>query len=184
MIPRLPAVLILASALLSPEAQATNPVPELLLKWHQLSGEVGFSQQKTLQGLPFPIHSSGYLQFAPEQLLWHTQTPIDNQILINAQGINEINQDKIQTIAGTELIGRLMLAVLQKDTVFLEDFFQFSPQHESCLTLTPVKAPVNQFFSRIILCGEQQLQTVELTELSGNQTHIQLQPVEDTEQKP
>lgn len=149
--------------------------------WQAYSGRVDFSQQKQLQGLTFPVRSSGYLQLDNDTLLWHTQTPVDQQVLISGAGVSQLQQGEMQLIAGTEIIGQLMLAVLQQNQSFLQEYFSFTPPADACQLLTPVKAPVDQFFSQIELCGGTQLQRITLLEKTGNNTIIALSyPAENT----
>ncbi|MDX3774792.1 outer membrane lipoprotein carrier protein LolA [Chromatiaceae bacterium AAb-1] len=171
LLPSLPSLLILLSAAVSPTVTAADILPD---NWQPFSGRVEFRQQKQLQGMAFPITSSGYLQLDNDTLLWHTRQPVEQQVLISGAGVSQLQQGQMQLIAGTEIIGQLMLAVLQQNNAFLSTYFQRQPQGDHCQQLTPVKAPVDQFFQHIELCGTAQLEQIRLLEKSGNTTSIEL----------
>lgn len=174
----LSALLLCALLLSLPLAADTSVLPAT---WQPYAGRIDFNQQKQLQGLAFPVRSSGYLQLDNDTLLWHTQTPIDQQVLISGAGVSQLQQGEMQLIAGTEIIGQLMLAVLQQNQPFLHEYFRLTPPDNNCQLLTPVKAPVDQFFSQIELCGDTQLQQIKLLEKTGNNTLIELSyPADNT----
>lgn len=155
---------------------AATASPELSLPWQPLQGRIGFSQQKQLQGLPVPLNSSGYLDVTPEQMLWHTTSPVDSKLLISASGVSQWQQQQFVAVAGSEFVGQLMLAVLQQDNAFIAEQFNVGKDAEPCLTLTPRQAPLDKLFRQIWLCGAEQLNQIKLAELNGNTTTINLQP--------
>ena len=149
-------------------------LPEQLKKWSDWSERVEFTQHKQIKGLSRPLVSQGYMQLSNDQLLWHTQKPVDQQVLVEAGGVSQWRAGEFKAVAGTEMIGQLMLAVVQKNTSFLLQYFDAKTGQPDCIELIPNQAPVNQFFSQIILCGQQQLQSIQLNEISGSQTLIRL----------
>lgn len=163
------AVLGIISAPLS-----ASVLPEQLEQWADWSERVEFTQHKQIKGLSRPLVSQGYMQLSKDQLLWHTQKPVDQQVLVKATGVSQWSSGEFKAVAGTEMIGQLMLAVVQKNTSFLLQYFDAKTGQPDCIELTPNQAPVNQFFSQIILCGQQQLQSIQLNEVSGSQTLIHL----------
>lgn len=144
----------------------------LISRWTLAPGHYPFVQQKWIKGLQRPLRSSGYLELATNGLDWVTEKPVLQKVHLDAQGVTLQNQP-IQ--AGSELIGQLMLAVVQHDTQFLAQHFTISTPTERCMTLNPKAAPLNQFYQQIQLCGEQKLEQIELIELKGNRSLIQLQ---------
>lgn len=146
------------------------------LGWAPLHGSTGFTQLKSLQGLPVPLRSSGTLTLDGNTLLWHTTAPVEQKLLITAAGVSQWQQQDYVALSGSEFVGQLMLAVLHQDEAFIAEHFASAQVSETCTALTPKQAPLNQLFRQIELCGEQQLQQLTLQEVNGNQTFIALQP--------
>ena len=166
--------LIVVSCLsLSSFVQATDNV----LRWKPLQGATGFTQLKTLQGLPVPLRSSGTLQLNNDSLLWHTTLPVEQKLLISAAGVSQWQQQDYVALSGSEFVGQLMLAVLHQDETFIAERFSVVSASDSCVELHPRQAPLNQLFTQIALCGEQQLQQLTLKEVNGNSTVISLTPI-------
>ncbi len=151
-----------------------------LLRFAPLQGQLGFVQQKTVQGLPVPLRSSGYLQFNTDHLLWHTTTPVDTRLLISPAGVSQWQQQQYVAVAGSEFVGQLLLAVLQQQQEFILAHFQLTAGQDNCLLLQPLQPPLDQLFRQIELCGQHSLEHLILTELNGNYTQISLQPAADT----
>ncbi|CAM3692896.1 outer membrane lipoprotein carrier protein LolA [Rheinheimera salexigens] len=145
------------------------------MPWQPLQGKVWFKQVKNLQGLPVPLRSSGYLDIAPHQMLWHTTTPVESKLLIKATGISQWQQQEYIAVAGSEFVGQLMLAVLQQDSDFIQQQFQLQIIAGNCMQLQPKQAPLEQLFSQIVLCGKTELNSLTLQEVNGNSTMISLQ---------
>ncbi|QBL10691.1 outer membrane lipoprotein carrier protein LolA [Rheinheimera sp. D18] len=164
-------VVILLCGLFSVLAQASTD----LLPWQPLQGKVLFTQIKNLQGLPVPLSSSGYLDLAAQQMLWHTITPVDSKLLITTQGVSQWQQQEYVAITGSEFVGQLMLAVLQQNVEFIQQQFNLALDNAGCTLLQPKQAPLDQLFTQIILCGETELNSVTLQEQNGNSTIITLQ---------
>jgi hypothetical protein len=147
----------------------------VLMQWQPLQGSTAFTQLKNLQGLPVPLRSSGYIELQDNTLLWHTLVPVENKLLITAQGVSQWQQQDFVAVAGSEFVGQLMLAVLHQDMTFIQQHFTVQPAVASCTILLPQQAPLNQLFSQIELCGEHQLSQLTLQETNGNSTLITLQ---------
>ncbi|WP_409522561.1 outer membrane lipoprotein carrier protein LolA [Nitrincola sp. MINF-07-Sa-05] len=147
--------------------------------WQGLDGRVNFTQHKHISGLKKPVLSSGYLLLEDEQLLWHTQKPVSSQVLISAAGVSQLTDGaavgSAEAIAGSEIIGQLLLAVLQQRTAFLHQYFTLTSAGEDCFELRPHQPPVDQFFTQMTLCGDQTLNTINLLEHNGNRTLIELE---------
>jgi hypothetical protein len=175
---RLITLLLLLIVSLPPVAVADQAAP--LLRFAPLQGQLDFVQLKTVQGLPVPLRSSGYLQISTDRLLWHTTTPVDTKLLISPAGVSQWQQQQYVAVAGSEFVGQLLLAVLQQQQEFILAHFQLATGQNNCLLLQPLQPPLNQLFSQIELCGQQTLQQLTLTELNGNHTDISLQPAVGT----
>lgn len=149
---------------------------EQMLQWPPLQGKTGFTQLKSLQGLPVPLRSSGTIAMQDAELLWHTTAPVEQKLKISAAGVSQWQQQDYVALAGSEFVGQLMLAVLHQDISFIRQHFVLQPGTTNCTVLQPQQAPLNQLFRQIELCGEQQLQQLTLQEVNGNQTVIALHP--------
>ncbi len=63
---------------------------------------------------------------------------------------------------------------------FLQQYFSLQPlpeQSGECVQLTPLQAPLTNFYRHIVLCGQMSLSRIELTELAGNRSEILLTAV-------
>jgi hypothetical protein len=147
-----------------------------MLQWPPLQGKTGFTQLKSLQGLPVPLRSSGTIELQEAELLWHTTAPVEQKLKISAAGVSQWQQQDYVALAGSEFVGQLMLAVLHQDLAFIQQHFSLQGGIAHCTLLQPRQAPLNQLFRQIELCGEQQLQQLTLQEVNGNKTVIALHP--------
>lgn len=159
----------------------TSPQPALtaqaqLALWQLPLGRFEFQQQKWIRGLKRPLQSSGYLQLAQDSLQWVTEKPVQQQVLLNKQGVQQQLGTELKLQPGSELIGQLMLAVMQQDLAFLQQHFVLQTAEDACVQLQPLKAPLTGFYRYIALCGKERLQQIELLELSGNRSEIKLSP--------
>lgn len=151
--------------------------PDLpLFNWPAVSGESRFLQLKTIQGLPVPLQSEGTITVESDGLVWHTVKPVEQQLLISSEGVSQWQQQQYTAIAGSQFIGQLMLAVMQRNAAFLQQHFTFQSVPPHCTTLTPIQPPLSQLFASVDLCGQHQLSQITLTELNGNVTQITLLP--------
>ena len=170
--------LLLSAVLLGSEARAEVPqlapeVVEFLQQQQQpLPFVVEFEQKRTIQGLPRPLLSSGQLTIAADEVIWHTQQPLDQKLVINATGIHSDEQPKLR---GSEVIAELLLAVLQGDANAIARNFATELQEE-CLVLTPKLQQLQQFVASIESCGVAAIETIRLVEQQGNQSVISFQP--------
>lgn len=157
------------------QAQAEQPTAEAqLASWQLPTGRLEFQQQKWIRGLTRPLQSSGYLLLEQDSLQWVTEKPLQQQVLLNRQGVQQQRGTELTLQPGSELIGQLMLAVMQQDVVFLQQHFALQQTADSCVQLQPLKQPLTSFYRYIALCGGAQLQQIELLELSGNRSEITL----------
>lgn len=148
--------------------------PAQLAKWQMLQGRFYFQQQKWIRGLKKPLQSSGYLQLETKRLLWITEKPVQQQIVLDNSGVQQQLDGALKLQPGTELIGSLMLAVMQQDIAFLQQHFVLQHMPEHCVQLQPLKKPLTDFYRHITLCGADKLQQITLLEISGNRSDIQL----------
>lgn len=170
--------ILLFGVLTALPAHAEEPPlsPEVLAFLQQqqqpLPFAVTFEQQRTITGLPRPLLSSGKLTIAADKVVWHTQEPLDQQLVITAEGIQNDDQTKLR---GSEVIGQLLLAVLQGNAQTIAANFAVQLQ-DTCLVLTPKLSQLQQFVQRIESCGGEQIERIRLIEQQGNQSDITFQP--------
>ncbi|TXH94995.1 MAG: outer membrane lipoprotein carrier protein LolA [Rheinheimera sp.] len=161
---------VMMAVLVSHQVDANETT--LLNRWTLAPGHYPFVQQKWIKGLQRPLRSSGYLALNEQSLEWVTEKPVLQKVHLDAHGVTLQHQ---QVQAGSELIGQLMLAVVQHDTSFLAKHFSISKLQAGCLKMQPKAAPLNKFYQQIQLCGETKLEQIELIEVKGNRSLIQLQ---------
>lgn len=145
-----------------------------LAQWQMPQGRFYFQQQKWIRGLKKPLQSSGYLQLETNRLLWVTEKPVQQQIVLDNSGVQQQLDGALKLQPGSELIGSLMLAVMQQDIAFLQQHFVLQQMPEHCVQLQPLKKPLTDFYRHITLCGADKLQQITLVEISGNRSDILL----------
>lgn len=168
-------VLMAAGAVLA-QGEEIPDAAHVLIQPSQ-STHLRFRQEKHLQGMPRPLVSRGYLELSSASLLWVTEQPVEQKIQISEQGVQEFSGQQYQQVEGTKLIGQLLLALLNRDLDYLEQYFSLSAK-ENCVALTPLAKPLATLYSQIEVCGEAQIEQVKLYEEGGNTTDIRLQAVE------
>lgn len=142
------------------------------------SGYYQFEQARHIQGLPRPVISRGYLEVGEDTLRWVVQHPVASEIRISEQGIREISGEQDTVIEGSEFAARLLVAVLQQDYEFLNEYFLTEERSPQCMDLLPQRRFLQEQYERIELCGDAQLERLLLHEVDGGHTDIQLTPVD------
>lgn len=143
------------------------------------AGRVAFVQTKHLEGIPRPLVSRGYVELSAERVEWVTESPVFNRIIVTQQGVHELKSEVEQHISGSEPVGQLMLALLNQDYQYLQDYFVVESSLEHCLTLTPSREPLMSLYRVIEACGDKHLDSVMLHETQGSHTEIQLHVEQD-----
>ncbi|WP_416306499.1 outer membrane lipoprotein carrier protein LolA [Neptunicella sp. SCSIO 80796] len=165
--------------ILAMSAQAQQTLPWLSIQ--QTSGH--FVQQKHLKVLSRPFVSKGSYHYDKATgLSWHTEEPVANQLLINAQGIVEIQADGSQkTVTSDTSVGNLLLALFSGDQTLLSEQFSLT-QTDDGVSMHPQTALLKKLFSHIDICQkESQSQQISLFEADGNRTDIKLIPDQQTD---
>ncbi|WP_258241014.1 outer membrane lipoprotein carrier protein LolA [Pseudidiomarina homiensis] len=129
---------------------------------------VDFEQQRTIQGLPRALLSSGTLTVAADKVVWHTKEPLDQRLVITATGIQP---DGEAAMRGSAVIAQLLLAVLQGDAEAIDKNFSVQLAAD-CLTLTPKLEQLQQFVQAIESCGNSSIERIQLIEQQGNRSSI------------
>ncbi|RUO69539.1 LolA family protein [Idiomarina ramblicola] len=130
-----------------------------------------FHQKKQLSGLPRPLVSSGQLDISTDEIVWTTEQPQQQQLIINRQGIFE--QGSEGSVSGSDTIAQLLLAILQQDKAVLKQQFRLSVE-EGCVMMVPKGDALASVIEKIHSCGANSVELVELFEQNGNTTRIEL----------
>lgn len=151
---------ITSKALLALEQQS-EPLPLSL----------GFRQKKQLSGLPRALVSSGQLDIHQDEVIWTTEHPQQQKLVINRQGIFEKSSG--EAISGSTAVAQLLLAILQQDETVLKQQFKLSLER-NCVVMIPKADALANVIEKIHSCGTNSVELVELFEQDGNTTRIQL----------
>ena len=151
---------------------------------NSLEGE--FSQQRHIRVLSLPLISTGSFNYKRGQgLIWETLTPIQNRVEISpGQGIVMTNNhEAVQTIASSQFLAEIFLAVFSGDMRQIETLFTIENQSKEqqpsdnhwTLRLTPNDKRIASHISSIHLKGSQRIEAISLREANGDSTEISLQ---------
>ncbi|MEO2268495.1 hypothetical protein V1358_14395 [Pseudoalteromonas sp. YIC-656] len=146
-----------------------------------------FEQSKLFAGFKQAFVSTGQYSLEDEQLVWHTITPIESQLKIDATGVYERQADGEYTAqVQTGPYGALLPALLAQDEQALAQFFnsQLIPSPEplsekslECVQLEPKTAELQSIFSHFVSCAQaRNVVFIGLYEGNGTSTEITLTP--------
>lgn len=140
-----------------------------------------FQQTRQLKNLPYPIKSQGEYTLNKEELHWHTQSPIENQIKINQEGIWQQNAQQWtrQQNISEKTQSQLLLALFKGDTASLKQHFalELSGDKENWqLELKPKSQILKQIFHKIEIQGAEHIQKITIEETQGDTNTIELTP--------
>ncbi|MDU0353030.1 outer membrane lipoprotein carrier protein LolA [Paraglaciecola aquimarina] len=149
------------------------------LSWLTANNQSGrFVQEKHIKALSRPFVTKGQYHYSQDSgLRWHTLQPVDNQLLINKQGVSEIESDgSTKLITSDVSFSQLLLSIFSADKTLLTQ--QFTMQETpSGLSLSPLNPKIQSIIKQINLTVvAKELQQIELDEVSGNLTVISLTP--------
>ena len=147
-----------------------------------------FEQKKIISGFRKPIVSRGSFVIARERgVLWETKEPFAGSLKLTR---NEIvtksgNEQTLRIAAsdqpGMQSVSRLLFALLSGDVKQLSESFNVSGELRGAqgwqLQLQPKLEALSKLFARIELTGDRYVRHVELFEVSGDHTDIQLSAV-------
>lgn len=169
--------LMLAAALMSPhlDAEETNLEAFIAAQKLELPAQFTFTQERHLRGLPRALRSSGRIEIFADQVVWVTEEPIEQSLIITHDGI--VEHRGAEPMRGSEMIAQLLLAVLQGDIEVIRENFLDATTATDCITLVPLNAAIREFIDSITSCGSPQLERIELQEQSGNSSSIRLSPI-------
>ena len=147
-----------------------------------------FEQHKHFAGFDNAFVSTGSYRLTAQQLWWHTQTPIENVLRIDGEGVFERQgEDQFVKQAQSGAYSSLLQALLQQDPQQLAQFFISGPATRperiaakpwSCLKLLAQSQELKSLFTHLISCqdNQQQVRFIGLYERKGTRTEIILTP--------
>ncbi|MCO6557176.1 MULTISPECIES: outer membrane lipoprotein carrier protein LolA [Gilliamella] len=141
-----------------------------------------FIQERYINGLSAPLHSSGKMIISQDLGLWWQQlTPFIMTLKMNQQRMEQSvdgQQPQIITAENQPQLfqfNHLLTAIFTADKQLLENNFEIilSEQNQQwTLILTPKIAPLNKIFKQITLHGNTYLQTIAIDDKQDDKTII------------
>ncbi len=149
-----------------------------------------FLQQREIKGMSVPLTATGRLIISKtEGLWWHQQTPFELTLRLNKQTMIQTVQGQkpqkmtVQTHPQLFQFNDLLTALFRGDIRLLEQKFKLeikplsskeSTPNTWMLVLIPKASPLNKIFKSITLKGNHDLNSIEMSDLQGDFTRIQL----------
>ncbi|MCL1058413.1 outer membrane lipoprotein carrier protein LolA [Shewanella gelidimarina] len=153
-----------------------------------------FTQYRHLKVLKKPLISKGIFVFSKQLgVIWQQQSPFNSTLILQAgrltqidsQGQVHISDVQQSTTANqlSQLMPTLLNALLSGDLHTLEQHFQLSLQSASNaqwqLGLTPIDPLVKKAIPRLVLMGEQQIQTLILFSDNQDRSRIEFSAINE-----
>ncbi|MGD8112774.1 outer membrane lipoprotein carrier protein LolA [Vibrio sp. TRT 21S02] len=141
-----------------------------------------FSQERHIEMFEQPLTSSGRFTLDKSAgLLWQQTAPFPVNLTLTKDKLRQTFANQpAQTITAEQnpmafYFSHIFLAVFHGDTKALSEQFTLDFIEDNgkwTLTLTPKKAPLNAVFQHITLVGKDDIDTLTLQEIRGDQTQI------------
>lgn len=143
-----------------------------------------FTQDRYIQGMNKPLHSTGRMIISQHHGLWWQQlTPFALTLKMNDQRMQQIiGQQPPQIIRADEQpqlfqFNTLLAAIFNADKITLEKNFQLNLSDSDNaqkwqLILIPKMAPLNKIFHKITLIGDQYLLQITIDDKQNDKTLI------------
>lgn len=141
-----------------------------------------FIQNRYINGLSTPLHSTGKMIISQNLGLWWQQkTPFLMTLKMNNERMEQSIDNQTPQIVTAETqpqlfqFNYLLTAIFTADKQLLENNFDPSLSEQDnkwTLILKPKQAPLNKIFKEIILSGEKHLQHITLNDLQNDKTEI------------
>ena len=141
-----------------------------------------FIQNRYINGLSTPLHSTGKMIISQNLGLWWQQkTPFLMTLKMNNERMEQSIDNQTPQIITAETqpqlfqFNYLLTAIFTADKQLLENNFDPSLSEQDnkwTLILKPKQAPLNKIFKEIILSGEKHLQHITLNDLQNDKTEI------------
>lgn len=148
-----------------------------------------FSQQKTIQGVPVPLTSTGdFYHSCDLGLIWHTQTPFTEAILYVNSSNNFKADDKgaLAPLTGTTryIMSNIFVRLLKGDTSYFTDEFAISADMQSgAVTLRPESEYIRKGLNTITVSKTTNQDTgvslnIEVLDATGQRTDVMISAIE------
>lgn len=145
------------------------------LPWLGATNQKGdFVQEKHLAALSRPFITKGQYTYQPQTgLTWHTQYPVNNQLLINQHGVIEIQAGGSEKLLTSDTsFSQLLLPIFSADQQQLHLQFDIS-ETEYGLLLTPLSPQITNVIKSLELhIADNQIRQININEANGNLTNI------------
>jgi hypothetical protein len=155
-----------------------------------------FTQYRQLKVLKKPLISKGSFVFSKQLgVIWQQQSPFNSTLILQAGRLTQIDsQGQVQVSDAqqsatanqlSQLMPILLNALLSGDLHTLEQHFQLSLQNTTTtntqwqLGLTPIDPLVKKAMPRLVLVGEQQIQTLILFSDSQDSSRIEFSAINE-----
>lgn len=176
LLPLLPVLLLMATS-----SQATDQEIKLLLDKPFVRAE--FTKIRKLKILSRPFTTTGKILFQNDKgLVWQTQKPIEDTLLIGFSGVSQLKKDSsipvkidnpIVKSASVVFITILSLELEKIKRIF--DIIQNADRKGvKSYTLIPKDAMLKKAIKHIDISGKKRVETIYIEELSGDSTTVTL----------
>tara|TARA_R110000764_G_scaffold37990_2_gene84138 strand:- start:483 stop:1028 length:546 start_codon:yes stop_codon:yes gene_type:complete len=128
-----------------------------------------FEQTRWLADLEAELASSGYFQRSEQGLVWHTLTPVDSRLVLNA--------DNPDMPLAYQVILPVLTGLLGGDWAALQQHFTLQLQGELSdwrAELTPTDAAVAERLQHLQVSGAEQVEQLQIDFVSGDRMTLQL----------
>ena len=143
-----------------------------------------FVQSRQIAAMKRPLITSGRLLFSRQHgVLWQIEQPYRISYVLAEDRVVEIASDGSRRergprdVPGLAQVGRVFRAMLGTNTSALQEHFDVTAQADAQkweLILTPRQAQLAQFLSGMRLSGTRFVESISISEASGDSTQIRL----------
>lgn len=141
-----------------------------------------FEQTKAIKGFKKPLVSRGQFVIARGRgIQWVTLTPFPSTLIVTRDRLTTVTEGRTQQLdvrqePGLRAVNDLLMAVLGGDMKALGARFQTDGGPQGAqgwrLTLVPRDAALSRFIARIEMEGDRYVQSVRMSEASGDENRI------------
>ncbi|WP_299776285.1 outer-membrane lipoprotein carrier protein LolA [uncultured Pseudoteredinibacter sp.] len=171
--------LILSS--ISNYALGLDPKIQQQLSQIEFANKGNFKQENKLQGIPFPIKSSGHYEFSSGTLTWQNRKPIKSSLVLTADTIEQyVAGEKRLSVSADEqpilrTINQLFLTLFDRDWSKLSESFKLkltNTEEQWQLKLTPKQETIGVAIESASVYGDIKIRRFEFTKSNKDQTMI------------
>jgi len=141
-----------------------------------------FSQFRSLSTLPKPMTSTGQLVlWQGKGILWETKTPFPNMILINKNGLFQINEGKPMRMGQTnqtDIIFGVVSKIIEGSFLtglngfIIDETLPNSSSNTWRVKLIPTHPQLKKILKHILVEGADVIQCIEIMRLNGDKDQI------------